>query len=235
MIIPGTVTTAAQTGGTVLTVSGHVVEVGSSKLLLCFIVFNNNLLEVVDNIAWDAAGVNEAMTFLGQSTRTVNDGRIEIWYLKDPTSKTADITITLDTALTATAGFTAIAVSNTGVEQGATTFNTVATNNDSDTAPTIVVATVPGERVYGGLGVEDKDTTEISVDAPSTEIAETFGGSGGRSMGNSLANRAEVSPNVTIDWTLIGAENWATIGVSLRPAPKAVLHPSHGFLGPPYI
>ena len=233
-IIEGTITDAIDENVASLTIVGHVVEAGSSRFLLVIIGLNNDNLETITGVVWDVAGVNEALTFLSSAVDG-NDARTEFWYLKDPTNKTADIEITVSGTLSIDAGIAATAISLVGVEQGATTFNTVATNNGQSTDPTLVVNTVSGERVYGSMCCEGNNAIEIAVDAPSVEINEAQGGGGGRQACTSVANRTEVSPNVTLDWTIDNLDSWACVGVSLRAAAKAVLNPSHGFLGPPYI
>jgi hypothetical protein len=233
-IIEGTITDAIGEEVGSLTIVGHVVDVGSSRLLLVIIGFNNDDLENITDVVWDVAGVNEALTFLASEVDS-NDSRTEFWYLKDPTEKTADIEITISATLSPDAGIAATAISLVGVDQGASTFNTVATNNGNSGDPTLTVVTVPGERVYGSMCCEGNDDDEIAVDAPSVEINEAQGGGGGKQACTSVANRTEVSPSVVLDWTIDNPDSWACVGVSLRAAPKAVLNPLHGFLGPPYI
>lgn len=219
-----------------LDITGHIVGTGSSAILLVWVAFNNNGLETVSTVAWDPTGVNEALTFLSGVEQS-NDSRLELWYLKNPTPGTLTARITLDGALASTEGLNGIAQTYFGVDLSASTFNSVATDSSAvaPPQPSITFDSTPDELPLACCSVEGDDVTNISVDAPGVLILERNDGSGGTEQVGSLATKTSGATSTTINWTLVTGNDWVTIGVALRAAPKAILHPSHGFLGPPYI
>lgn len=238
-IVEGTSSSAGQNGGSVLTISGHVVDVGTNRLLLVFVAWKNDDSLSVSTVAWDAAGVNEALTFLGTAQNgTIN--RTEIWYRKAPTEKTAIVTITLSgTHTDPDNGFAGAAVSLTGVEQGATTFNTFKANTGAGaTYTTGAIVSAFQEVVFGDIVIESKDTTQIVVDAPATEvIEETAGAATPTEIGLSVVKIIGAAPDVTVNWTVDGGgKDWSSASVSLRPftVPGPFLI-ANKTLGPPNI
>jgi hypothetical protein len=128
----------------------------------------------------------------------------EIWYLKSPTTITANISINCQSETYIVAG----ATNYYNVDQ-ITTFQTpVSANGSYPTNPSVAVTSAVGNLVIDSLSYGiDADST---VGAGQTQIynahATSIRGSASRESGASL---------VTMSWTLDSDANWILIGVSL--------------------
>lgn len=101
---------------------------------------------------------------------------------------------------------------------------------DSASYSTSLATTVSGSVVYGGVSLRLRSH---SPGSGYTELAQTYGGSGGEAAGLAVQHRTVSSPStVAFNGTLSGTSDWAVVAVELRPsgsggtAPTATPPPS---------
>ncbi len=89
-------TAGTGTNTTTCTVSSYAVSAGTNRALVAMIATGDatEADTVISSVAWDAAGVNEALTCPAGANHFGANGRSAICYLVNPTAKTADLTVT---------------------------------------------------------------------------------------------------------------------------------------------
>ena len=158
--------------------------------------------------------VHSSVTFDGVSlTLELNslgtDRRVSIWYLAAPNVVTANIVVTLASA----ADVGMIAHSWSDVLQ-ATPFSGSAANSGSSATPSVVVPSAVDEVVVDAFN-HGNDGNDPIVGAGQTELADVEV-TGDFRVAASKEDGA--APNVTMDWSGMGIDDWASVGASLQPA-----------------
>ena len=190
----------------------HTVAAGNDRILMVGSAFNNNLSDVViSGITY--GGV--ALTFVG-AVATGNDSRAEIWRLLAPAVGTADVVVTYVGTPQINTGFVAGAASFFGVDQ-TVPLGTVATAFGADALATVTIASAVDELVFDTAGSEDSGGL-LTPGAGQSTLWNTVGGSGSRQE-QCGASTKPGSISVTMDWTLVMAEDWVIVAVALLPAP----------------
>jgi len=199
-------TTATTSGGK--DVSGitfpHTVGAGSDRYLKVGVAINQIGPATVSSITY--AGV--AMTRLGGS---VLSGviRVEYWYLLNPPTGTNDVVVTLSDS---PMNLACVASSYFGVNQ-TTPHGTESTATGVGTGPSVSVQSASGELVVDVMACAD--TGHVSVGSGQTlrGVADN-----GTTEAVCAVSDEAGATSVTMSHTIGAANDWAIIGVSLRPA-----------------
>ncbi len=204
-----------ENGGQVdsLTISSHTVT-GTNAALVVVTGFRATGVTVT-GIVWDAAGVNEALTKVGNDAN--DDANAEMWYRAAPTAKTADVTITYSDTMRGGAA----ALTYTDCDQ-TNPFRTAAaaTANGTDDSPTVDVVALNGELVVDALGqVSAGPDTATAAHTERYNRADVGAGVDARSASQ---EKASTGATETMSWSMAGAENWATVAAPLQAPVGAV-------------
>jgi len=199
-------TTATTSGGK--DVSGitfpHTVGAGSDRYLKVGVAINQLGPATVSSITY--AGV--PMTRLGDS---VQRGfiRVEYWYLLNPPTGTNDVVVTLSDS---PMNLACAASSYFGVNQ-TTPHGTESTATGVGTGPSVSVQSASGELVVDVMACAD--TGHVSVGSGQTlrGVADN-----GTTEAVCAVSDEAGATSVTMSHTIGAANDWAIIGVSLRPA-----------------
>ena len=154
-----------------------------------------------------------ALTLLSALENVMRD---EFWYLIAPAAGTFNIVVTF-------AGATREKVchgdSYTDVHQ-TTPHGTVATAFANSTTPSVAVSSAAGELVVDALAAKESDApATLTVHASQTQRGNDSANAANAVFGATSEEAGAAS--VTMSWTLSSTNDWATIGVSLKPAGTA--------------
>lgn len=191
----------------------HTVS-GADRFLMVGISIRNDSGQTVSSVTYAGSG----LTKIGERNSGVNSVRIETWTLVNPTLGTQNIVVTLAGGLSAVA--VTGAVSLTGVDQAspiAVAFNSAAATSN---APSVTLLNVPaGSWVIDTLAFRQNETATVSA-APNRLERWNLSFSGGPNRVNGAGSTREVAAmgNITMNWTLTGAQDWALGAVAIRSA-----------------
>lgn len=180
---------------------------GSKRLLLVGVSFNNVNLETVTSVSYDGI----SLTPVGTSAR-MDDARVEIWQLVNPPLGTADVEVTFSNSLTSEAVAGALTV--TGVDQ-ADPLGPFGGGSGSGPTASVTVPTTDDELALAVFGCET--CSSVSGAAPATEWwNETV--SGGDVIAAGFTQPGG-SIQATFDAFLGASDHWAFAAVSIHAAP----------------
>ena len=205
----GSTTSSMTTGATSLGFA-HTIAAGANGMLLVSVGFQANSGSVT-GITYNGVALS-LLDFAEESGG--GRPRAELWYLKAPPVGTANVVVSMSASMEMTAG----ATSFFGVDQTTST-GPVATATGNGHAPSVNVTSAPGELVFDSIEV--RAGAGGSPAAGQTELhRELTGTAGGDSLGASSTKPGASS--VTMSWSMTGsgAGGWASVGVSLKPAPN---------------
>jgi len=195
--------------GTTLDLTHTATGTTTDGLLVVLCAVNTSGATVISGINWDQAGTPTALTQHVTFDPTVST-RLDIWYLKLPSTGTKTIRVT-----TSIAQLTAChAITYTGVNQ-TTPLGTAVTHDvtPAATASTVDVTSAVGNFVIGVAGWTVAPTTE-TPGAGQTEI-----GTGNEQSGlEERVSEEAGAATTTHSWTWVTAMNSALIGVSVNAA-----------------
>lgn len=186
----------------------HTVGSGPNRLLLVGVAIYQETVRV-DSITWGA----QELTFLSTKVKGTTV-RIELWYLKSPDSGTKDITVVRTGSSRCVFG----AASWESVKQ-TDTFGTVASSASFGSEAACTVVSADGELVVDAMAWQGNGTA--TVGSKQTERWNRLGTPGAVDMGCAGSSEPGGATKY-LSWTLSKAMNWATMGVSLRPAKARV-------------
>lgn len=158
-----------------------------------------------DSVTFNGVSMTKQVDQLNGTTR-----RITMWTLVDPDVTTANIVVTLGSA----GDVGIVATSWENVDQ-VTPVNASAGNSGSSTTPSVVVNSASGERVIDAFNHDSLN--DPTVGAGQSELAdiEVTG-----DFRTASSHQDGAAPNVTMDWSGMGNAVWASVGISLNPAPS---------------
>ncbi len=201
-------TTASDANTGTLVISSHVVQ-GTAPVLIVKVQMEASTATVT-TVKWDVAGVNESLTQL--NTARGNNASSDLWYLANPTPKTADVEIKISTAAEPIIG---AASTYTGVDQ-TNPFRTAAkaSATGTDDTPTVDVVALNGEMVVDSmaqtvvtLGTATGDHTERH----DVTLVASFDDLHGASQEKESAGATE-----TMGWSMTDADNWGIVAGPLQ-------------------
>ncbi len=200
-------TVATSEGTTSLTISSHVVS-GTDPVLIVKVACKGVLNEVT-SVKWDSAGVNQSLIRLNSDVNGNADA--EIWFLANPTAKTADITI----AMGSSTRVVAAASTYTGVNQ-TSPFRTAASAsaNGTDASPTVNVVALANEMVVDSLCQVSAGPDTATGDH--TERHDDAAVSGGTDTRGASQEKASTGATETMGWAMSGSDNWAICAGALQ-------------------
>jgi len=208
-------TQTANGGATSLSWS-HTVGSGQDRILLVGVSIRNSGSQTVSTVTFNGTG----LTRLGFQDNSTN-ARVELWYLKNPSSVTNNVIVTLSTSAVCVGG----AVSLSNVDQ-VTTFGTFAsTIGAGDGVPTPDVATLDvtsanGEIVVGALAkmYNDAVTPRAQYQQAQRWNLWTTNGTLADLLGVGILKGGS-APTAQLYWDLSGTnwQQWAIGGVSVKP------------------
>jgi hypothetical protein len=201
-------TTSGQTVTTSSMTIAHATS-GTNRIMLVGISINNDGLETVTSVTWKGT---ENLNLVGSATN-VDDARVEIWRLVNPSTGSGDVVINFSAVLQrgAVAGVTTF----TGVNQSTPLGTFAQATGNNSTPATVNVTSAAGELVFGVVAAEYQtvatgpgqaerwNTTIPTTTGPTTGAGSTEPGAG----------------SVTTSWTIADPSNvhWAVGGVSIKP------------------
>ncbi len=200
----GTPTTATANNPTTLTLSSHVVDAGSNRILIVGVGWRAFGSEVVSSVVWDAAGVNEVLTSLRTDTAPSSGYRTEFFYLVGPTVKTADVTITLSGASGRVIGG---ASNYQGVDQSTPVEAEGGNGSDSASSLTSTVTTLTDNAWLVAITGQRAANEAMAITSPGTERWEQGSGAPSASAANfgDEAIASFGSADIASTWTTSGA------------------------------
>jgi hypothetical protein len=188
----------------------HVQAAGSSRLLVVGVGLEtgDDTKEVLSITYSDTA-----LTFLAADERVGSKGRVEAWYLVNPsTTGNNNVVVTLKGG---NAQKIAIgAISFTGVDQTTPIdTGTVQTTQGKGTSGSVTVTSETDDLVMSVIGAENTitagDTEEWDVEMGALGASSKYGG------GSTAAGAA----SVVMDWTIGGNDNYAIVGFNINAPP----------------
>ncbi len=186
----------------------HTIS-GSNRYVFVQVVSTNGFPASITSVVWDPTGVNQALSVV--ATRSLStDVRNVVYGLVNPTAKTAIMRVTLSTT---DSDGTFVAVSSfTGVDQ-TTPLGTPVTAASGSGSPTVTVSAATGDLVVDFMATKETSGNK-TAGSGQTEIWDGVGPPDADGAGSTKPGAA----SVVMSWTGV-TEEWATIGVPLKPAP----------------
>ena len=181
--------------------TSYTQAAGSDRALVVFVGTEGDVVH--SSVTFDGVGLTLERNSLGSGRR------VSVWYLPAPNVVTANIVVTLASA----ADVGMIGHSWSDVNQ-VTPFSGSAANSGSSATPSVVVPSASGELVVDAFN-HDNSGNDPAVGAGQVELADVEV-TGDFRMAASREDGA--APNVTMDWSGMGAGDWASVGASLQPA-----------------
>lgn len=205
--------TAAVNVNTPYTAFTYTVSAGSDRLLCLAIGHGDSEQEAVTAVTYGGQSMTQVGTAIGDGTWT----GVELYILKE-TGIAAATNTTFSVTIGGTGDFNHLmigAFAFSGVEQGATTTGTPATDSGTSTAPSPgAVSSAVGEVVIAAMATDDDNAFAEG----GTLLFESEGQANGNGdTGAGAQYYAGASPTVTPTWTTDSAL-WSAIGVSIRAA-----------------
>lgn len=212
-----TVSTALLGSVSSLTFSHTVNATGANRVL------------IVRPWHWDGAGPKtvstvtyggQALTFAAGVTAFAanNEHRNEIWYLINPPTGANNVIVTWSGSISA-----ARAAAGAYVDTHQTTPVGTAANASGTTAtPTVAVSSASGELVIDLVNFYLNTAGAVTFGAGQTQEFLLNQGVSNQSGGGSSEPGAA---SVTMSWTLPQSEQWATLGIPLKPAAAGAVVP----------
>ena len=199
-----TPTTATGNNVTTLTLSSHVVDAGSNRVLVVGVGWRAFGAETVSSVVWDAAVVNEALTSLRTDTAPSSGYRTEFFYKVGPTAKTADVTITLSGASGRVIGG---ASNYQGVDQSTPVEAEGGNGSDSASSLTSTVTTLTDNAWLVAVTGQRGANEAMAITSPGTERWELGSGtpSAGAANSGDEAIASFGSADIASTWTTSGA------------------------------
>lgn len=195
----------------------HTVGTGSERILLvgACVRKESDPRPTITAVTYGGVSLTQAVT-------RANDGKTstDIWYLVNPTSGTATVSITTSSAPTNIVGG---ATSYAGVHQ---------------TSPIIRTGTGAGETALPTISII-AETSALAVSAVSSVSSltvvnpQTQRWSDSNSFLNSRGgDQAGAGSSITLSWTMGGIQKWTIAALVLRHHPGPYVSPIGGYVGP---
>ena len=178
--------------------TSYTQAAGTNRVLVVQVATEGD--EVVSGVTFDGVALTQEIFEAGSGRRS------SLWYLINPTVTTANIVVTL--ASSADVGM--IASSWEDVHQ-TTPFRASAGASGTGN-PSVVVSSAVGDLVIDSF--DQDDTSTGTPGSGQTQLAQ-FEVTGDFQMGSST--EAGASPNVTMDWTGFGSDDFSQVAGSLQP------------------
>jgi Tfp pilus assembly protein PilV len=196
-------TTGGGTGSTINVT--HTIS-GANRYVFVQVV-NSNSWPSITSVVWDPTGVNEPLSLIAQRAHA-SDVRNSLYGLVNPTAKTATMRVTLSG--TDSSGTFVAVTSFTGVHQ-TTPLGTPASSNAVSGTPSVTVSAATGDLVFDAMAT--KETSGNKTPGPGQ--TERYDGTNGTSNGAGSTEAGAAS--VVMNWTGGITEEWAMIGVAVKP------------------
>ncbi|HEY7634895.1 MAG TPA: hypothetical protein VH763_05100 [Gemmatimonadales bacterium] len=201
---------ASTATGNLLTMSwSHTVGTGTQRLLVVGVTVRNGL-----NLGVSVTYGGTGLTLLRSTRNSDNAVRAELWYLKNPASGTANVTVTLLGAAKMAGG----AVSFSGVNQ-TTPIGAIASDSSTGTGttnPTTTVTSATGNLVIDAVAMEGSAGTVTAGANQTQRWTNTTGSAGGEIRG--VGSTEPGAASVTMSWTKTNNAKWAIVAASINPA-----------------
>jgi hypothetical protein len=199
----------------------HTVGSGSNRILLVGVSFRADTASTkVTGVTFGGASLTCLGAFNDNATGSCNNAgssgtylRSEVWYLLNPASQTANITVTTNNATNFGGG----SASYSGVASVAAG-GTNASNNGqtgSSTATLGPVTSPAGHLVFDNVGTARSSAPLTSGNTQLTNVEDTATSGSGHIDG---ATSHSTATNPTMTWTLSATGPWAIVGALLTPA-----------------
>jgi uncharacterized repeat protein (TIGR01451 family) len=197
--------------GTLLPFSfSHTVGAGNQRLLVVAVAIRNGV-----NLASGVTYGGTALTSLRTTHNSDNLVHVQVYYLKNPPSGTANVTVTLLGLTNAAAG----AVSFSNVDQ-TTPFGAVASDSSTGTGttnPSTTVASSTSSLVLDAVALEGSAGTLTAGGGQTQRWTSTTGGAASNARG--VGSTAPGATSVTMSWTKTNTAKWAIVAASINPNP----------------
>jgi hypothetical protein len=186
----------------------HVVGSGANRILIVSASSESSTAgnRPVSGIMWNTS---EAFTKVNHVENAT--GRVEIWYLINPTAGSFNVVLTYGGAAFNTA---ACATSWTGVKQSAQP-DASNTATGTGTAITVNVTTVVKDCIVIDSVLTDQAGDLLTVDASQTQRSNQVNSSAVHGCSSEVKETAGAA---TMSWTSSASTVWSTIGASFAPA-----------------
>ena len=184
----------------------HTIS-GSNRYVFVQVV-SSNTFPTITSVVWDPAGVNEALSVIATDNRA-SDVRTVLYGRVNPTAKTAIMRVTLSAG---DGSGTFVAVSSfTGVHP-TTPLGTPATaDGGTSTTPTVTVSAATGDLVVDFMGTKET-TGNKTAGSGQTELWDGYS-----NQSDGAGSWKAGAASVVMSWTGGVTEEWAMIGVALKP------------------
>lgn len=211
----GYVSSAAQSGGSSTTNTLTITNFVITGNLLLVKVGHRGSDQSVSGITWNGT---EALTKLDNVSSGTNETKAEIWYLKNPTVKTANIVISLTGAVYVCA--TAMDIS--GADVYGTTFGAVSKDGSVSLSSSLSVAATVGDLLVDILAKKVSDTTDgtISPNGTLRQTSKTTNATDTNNIYIGISTQIATTNPQTMSWSWTSGNRYkAQIGVAVKPAP----------------
>lgn len=222
----GTVVTASpeDTGQTITIPSVNCQ--GSERGLVVTVHFGDNVAQVASAVF----NTSESLTFIRREQISGAGGMsntVEVWALKNPSSVTADVVVTLNTADISRG---AVAVPLFGVSQVSMTGGVNGSASVTSSPSVTVAAEKAGGVILAALS-HGNDTVTFSPNSPAIELADFVAGSGGTSMTRCAVMYREYGAvgnySISGTWTASGEQTIVGVEIiSTDEQPSRIVRPN---------
>lgn len=193
-------------GITALLTWSHTVGMGNSRLLIVGTAHRDGNMSVT-SVTYGGT----ALTSIGSQNGPGNQNQATLWYLINPPTGTANISVSLSGSKDVTAG----AASFTGVNQ-TTPLGTLNSLSGTSTTASVVVSSAAGEVVIDAVAANG-DAVSLTAAGGQSVLWNIGTGTAGGNVRGGSSNQPGAS-SVTMSWTLAASKPWAIGAISLKPA-----------------
>jgi uncharacterized repeat protein (TIGR01451 family) len=188
----------------------HTVGTGNQRLLVVAVTIRNGI-----NLASGVTYGGTALTSLGSTQNSDGLVHVQMYYLKNPPSGTANVTVSLLGLTNAAAG----AMSFSGVDP-INTFGAISSDSSTGTGttdPSTTVASATNNLVIDAVALEGSAGALTVGGGQTQRWTATTGGAATniRGVGSTEAGAA----SVTMSWTKANTAKWAIMAVSINVDP----------------
>jgi len=192
-------------GSTALLTWSHTVGMGNNRILIVGTAHRDGNRSVA-SVTYGGT----ALTSIGAQNGAGNQNQATLWYLINPPTGTANISVSLSGSSDVTAG----AASFTGVNQ-TTPLGTLNSLSGTSTTASVVVSSAAGEVVIDAVAANGDAVSLTAAGGQSVLWNTGTGTAGGNVLGGS-SNRPGAS-SVTMSWTLAASKAWGILAVPIKP------------------
>ena len=209
-------------GSSSLAVSTVYTSDGPNRLLLVAVCIKDST-RTVASITYGSQTVLPAVT-----RDRLTAIRSELWYLVNPTAGSATVTVSLAGG---NAKFTVGVIGFTGVDQTTPYSNTAAADNQTQTPGLVTVGSAVDEWAIDCMSLTPVASVQLGAGQALRIAGQTTGNPGSSNVLTRSSIKVSVGASVSFTYTILIAQHWATVAISMKPATGTIFPRTAGRTG----